>query len=377
MAATRGKGHWGFYLVTPLLSVLLTLVCVELGLALLYPIPYSIEHNMYYEADPHVGYKLKPNSVGNFQHGIVAETNTRGHRDDEPVDSGVDSCRLLVLGDSLSVGNNVEQDEAYPQVLERMLNEASPFPIEVINTAVGGWSPFQYAEYYRHYGRDLDHQLVLVGFFIGNDSYSPTKSVAGTRTALAGRRVSRRAALSPFARLRVFLHEHSHLARYIGSRRTPLGLSRTRDHCQDFSPEFLAVQRKRVANHLTPDKQPGSTQNSVDQVLRIKQLAEQRSRPTIVALLPDESQINRGLQQRLVGPKARGHYDFQMPQRVLVEMFADREVAAIDLLQPFQQDRRCLYMNDTHWTPEGHRLAARILYERLAPMVAKVCQAGR
>lgn len=377
MAAKTGRGRWTFYLLTPSLSVVLTLLVVEFGLAWLYPVPFSIEHNMYYEADPYVGYKLRPNSVGNFQHGILAVTNVRGHRDDPPADDGVDSCRVLVLGDSLTVGNNVEQDEAYPQVLERMLNDRFPFSLEVINTAVGGWSPFQYAQYYRYYGRDFDHQLVLVGFFIGNDSYSQTTSVAQDRTAIAGRRVSRRAALSPYARARVFLHEHSHLARFIGSRRTPLGLSRTRDHCEDFSAEFLAVQRRRFANHLPLGKQSGSPRNSVDQVLRIKKLAEQHSIPMIVALLPDENQINRGLQERLMGPDALDDYDFQMPQRLLVEMFAAGDVTTIDLLPRFQEDGRCLYMNDTHWTPDGHRLAASILFDRLASLVASACGAPR
>jgi hypothetical protein len=374
VTASKRRYHWALYAATAFFSVVLTLALIEIGFALLYPVPFSIEHNLYYEADPHVGYKLRPNSVGNFQHGILAETNVHGHRDDPPVEDGEAHCRVLVLGDSLSVGNNVEQHEAYPQLLERMLDERFPFRVEVINTAVGGWSPFQYAQYYQHYGRDFDHQIVLVGFFVGNDSYSQTTSVLQDRTAIAGRRVSRRAAVSNFARARVFLHEHSHLARFIGSRRTPLGLNRTRDHCQDFSKGFLAVQRRRFSNHLRLDKQPSSTDKSVSQIQRIERLAKEESIPLLVALLPDENQINRGLQDLLVGPNGRDDYDFQMPQKLLVEMFADRHIDTIDLLPWFREDRRCLYMNDTHWNPDGHRLAASILYERLAPSVAIACE---
>jgi hypothetical protein len=151
-------------------------------------------------------------------------------------------------------------------------------------------------------------------------------------------------------------------------------LSRTRDHCEDYSKEFLAVQRRRVSNHLKFDKQRGSLENSVAQVLRIGKMAEQRSVPLIVALLPDENQINRDLQQLLLGPDVLDDYDFQMPQRRLTEMFADHDVATIDLLPWFQEDRRCLYMNDTHWTPDGHRLAAGLLFERLAALVADACE---
>ena len=34
----------------------------------------SIEHKKYYEADPHLGYELRPNPVGHFHQAIVAET---------------------------------------------------------------------------------------------------------------------------------------------------------------------------------------------------------------------------------------------------------------------------------------------------------------
>jgi len=347
---------WAFYLASVLLSVFLTLALVEIGLALFDPVPFSVERNMYYEADPHTGYKLKPHSVGHFQHGIRADTNLYGHRDDAPAEDGAGQCRIFVLGDSLSVGNNVLQEEAYPQVLEKMLSEKFWFPVEVINASVGGWSPFQYAQYYHHYGQNFDHQIVLVGFFVGNDTYSQTNSVRQDRTAIAGRRVSQRAALSPWARARVFLHEHSHLARYIGSRRTSRGLSRTRDHCEDFSEGFLAVQRRRLSNHLREDKQQSSPANSVRQVERIEKRAGARSIPVLVALLPDENQINRGLQKRFVKPADLADYDFQMPQKDLVARFEERQISTVDLLPRFQEDARCLYMNDTHWNPDGHQL---------------------
>jgi len=374
MAAPR-EYPWAFYPATVLLSVLFTLALVEIGLALTGPVPFSVEHNMYYEADLHTGYKLKPYSIGHFQNGIRAETNLHGHRDDAPTEHDGEKCRVLVLGDSLSVGNNVMQEDAYPQVLERMLGDEFSFPVGVINASVGGWSPFQYAQYYEHYGKGFDHQIVLVGFFVGNDSYSQTASVQEDRTAIAGRRVSQRAALNPLARARVFLHENFHLARYIGSRRTPLDLNRTRDHCEDFSETFLEVQRRRFSNHLREEKQLHSPANSVHQVERIEKRARAQSIPVLVALLPDENQINPGLQKRLMNPTGLVDYDFEMPQKELVARFDDRQIETVDLLPRFQEDTRCLYMNDTHWNADGHRLAAEILFERLTPLVAEMCSA--
>ena len=373
MTASR-KYPWVFYPASVLISVFLTLAVVEISLALIDPVPFSVEHNMYYEADPHTGYKLKPHSIGHFQNGIRTTTNLHGHRDDAPrKNHDSKQCRILALGDSLSVGNNVLQEEAYPQVLERMLDDRFPFPVEVINASVGGWSPFQYAQYYDHYGIAFDHQIVLVGFFVGNDSYSQTTSVHEDRTAIAGRRVSQQAALSPLASARVFLHENSHLARYLENRRAPRDFNRTRDHCEDFSEAFLQVQRRRFSNHLRKERQRDSPANSVRQIERIQNRAEEKSIPVLVALLPDENQVNPSLQRRLVTPRGLANYDFEMPQKELVARFDPLGIHTTDLLPRFQEDNRCLYMNDTHWNADGHRLAAEILFEQLAPWVAERC----
>src|SRR5207248_9325514 len=111
-------------------------------------------------------------------------------------------------------------------------------------------------------------------------------------------------------------------------------------------------------------------QNSVDQVRRIGNLAGDV--PTIVALLPDENQVNTDLQKRIVGDEAAANYDFGMPQSMLAGMFREAGVPSIDLLPAFLADRRCLYMNDTHWTPEGQAFAASIIFAKLEPVLARM-----
>ena len=54
-----------------------------------------------------------------------------------------------------------------------------------------------------------------------------------------------------------------------------------------------------------------------------------------------------------------------MPQSMLKDLFAQNDIQVIDLLPAFLGDERCLYMNDTHWTGEGHELAATVIYEKL------------
>lgn len=363
----------GFPVLVPVASIFLTLVLVEIFLAVFFPIPYSMERNMIFQSDPYTGYRLKPNSIGHFQQGMPAVANGRGHRDDEVAQEKPDGVyRILVLGDSFTVGANVAQDAAYPQVLESLLRVRLGEGIEVVNSGVGGWSPFQYAQYYEHYGRELNPDMVLIGFFVGNDTYSLDSRVEQLRTAVLGRRVSRNAAEKPATKFLVFLHEHSHLARLLMPR-GPVAERVTRDNCSDFSDQYLAIQRTRKHNHLKESRKRKSTvaNNSVRMIRRIHQLADAQKALAVVVMLPDENQINPALQERILKDDDRSRYDFSMPQSLLSELFSELHIPTIDLLPAFLADPRCLYMNDTHWTPEGHRLAAELIASELVPIIRR------
>jgi len=195
-----------------LITIIFSLLLVELGLALVYPSPFSMETNMYFEPDPYTGYRIKANSEGHFND-IPANANSQGLRDKEyPFERTPGVARILVLGDSFTVGARVEAHETYAKQLEDILNSESDAAIEVINTGVGGWSPYQYKQYYQHYGRVFDPDVVIVGFFVGNDTYIVHFSEADLRTAVRGRRVSQRAAGRKLTKLKVLLYGNSHLA---------------------------------------------------------------------------------------------------------------------------------------------------------------------
>jgi GDSL-like Lipase/Acylhydrolase family len=362
-----------FQVVVPLLAGVLTIGMLELGLAIFHPIPFSIETNMYFEADPYTGYRLKPGGTGHFQMGIPAVANSQGLRDVEvSLRKPPGVFRILVLGDSFTVGANVRQEEAYPKVLEKRLKSVYGPRIEVVNAGVGGWDPFQYAQYFSHYGYKFEPDLVLVGFFVGNDTFDDKTSVEQSNMAILGHTVRPEVAARRFINLEVFLYDHSNLARLLLNRGPVVSDSFVRKRCDDFTEQYLAIQRARLPNHLRYNRERRhSALNAVDQIRRIKDLAGEPV-PVIVALLPDENQVNPALQSRVVNATSLSDYDFEMPQSMLVEMFREIGVATIDLLPAVRADSRCLYMNDTHWTPEGQALAASVIFDGLTPILASV-----
>jgi len=361
-----------FQVLVPLLACVLTLSGIELGMAIFHPIPFSIETSMYFVADPYTGYRLKPGGVGHYQMDIPAIANSHGHRDVEvPLKKPPGVLRILVLGDSFTVGANVRQEEAYPKALERHLKSRYGSRIQVVNSAVGGWQPFQYAQYFEHYGHQFEPDLILIGFYVGNDTFDTYTEVKQLDTAILGHRISPEAAMRPFIKLQVFLYDHSNLGRLLLNRGPIASSTFVRKHCDDFSEWYLAFQKAHMPNHLRySSAQRDMAQNAINQIRRIKDLAG--ITPVVVALLPDENQVNQALQKRILNADEFPEYDFKMPQSMLTAMFHEIGIPTIDVLPAVLADARCLYMNDTHWTPEGQELAASVILEQLTPILAQM-----
>jgi len=361
-----------FLLFVPLVSCLATVILIELLLSLFYPVPFSIEWNMFFVPDPYTGYRLKADSVGYFHNKIPAVVNSHGCRDDEFTETKRDDVfRILVLGDSFTVGENVALEAAYPQVLEKLLNTHAKKKVEVINAGVSGWGPFHYAQYYEHYGRKFGPDMVVVGFFVGNDAYDNATRVRQLDTAVMGRRIRREAISDRRIRLKLFFYERSHIVRLLLNK-GPVVRNFTRKNCEDFSQQHIHIQRSRIWNHLKrSDDLYNLAENSADQISRIKASADSDGAALLVVLIPDENQINPSLQEILIPEEERDLYDFTMPQTMMVEMFSRRDITAIDLLPYFWADPRCLYMSDTHWNPDGHALAATVIAREIGGIAGR------
>jgi len=349
-----------FRLLLPLISAIFAVALVELFLTLFYPIPYSLEKNMYFEPDPYTGYRHRPLGKGFYPNGIAAEANSLGFRDDEvskAKPAGV--FRILALGDSFTVGANVEQSEAYPQVLERILDTDGRRNIEIINAGVGGYDSFHYGQFVEHYAAQYEPDMILLGFFSGNDAYSQFKNVEQTRTAVLGRRIDRNAGKGWSLLLKVWGYENLHVVRALLNT-GPANIQFERESCDQFADYYLAVQEKRLVNHLaTPTaEQQGLIQANFSQLRRIQRIAADQNIKFGVVLLPDENQLNIALQKTLIPDAERDQYDFDMPQASLRTLLGQAQISYLDLLPDFRADSRCLYMDDTHWVAAGHEMAA-------------------
>ncbi len=120
-------------------------------------------------ADPNLGFVHAPNTAA-FLMGVEVRINSQGLRDREyPLAKSAGVYRVLMLGDSTTLGWGVKAEETAAKVLERELGPR----FEVINAGVGNYGTVQEFTYYKTRGRLFHPDLVILQYFINDPEPVP------------------------------------------------------------------------------------------------------------------------------------------------------------------------------------------------------------
>lgn len=140
--------------------------------------PHKYEHSGMFEYDEEKIFGLRKNNTGIYKWGGNYTTNSHGYRGRElSVEKPGNTKRILAIGDSVTFGHGMNDDQTYPYYLERILNEYSRGSgknnmYEVINTAVPGNAPFQ--EYYDlERGLKFNPDVIILQFTLNDVIWHP------------------------------------------------------------------------------------------------------------------------------------------------------------------------------------------------------------
>lgn len=168
-----------------LLAVLMALgLFFVLGEALIraylrFNIAYDIEMTRYAlhlkddSPNPRIGHVHRPNSSMRLM-GVPVEINSDGLRDEEYPVQRSDAYRVIFLGDSLTFGWGVKQEETFHHLLEERLGETSP--TEILNFGTGNYNTEQEVELFLEKGLKYRPDKVVLFYFINDAEVTPVKS---------------------------------------------------------------------------------------------------------------------------------------------------------------------------------------------------------
>ena len=113
-----------------------------------------------------------PNKSGNF-YNVEISTNSHGFRDYEyKIKNDKNKKRILILGDSFTLGWGVSLNDLFSKKLEKKLNKQNN-NFEVINTGIGNYNSSMQVELFKEYGIKFNPDLVVLMFYINDVEKTP------------------------------------------------------------------------------------------------------------------------------------------------------------------------------------------------------------
>ena len=131
-------------------------------------------------AEPAIGHEHIPNSSGVFM-GVPVGINSIGLRNREIGLVAAGTTRVMMLGDSLTFGWGVKEEDTPSRLLETVLNGGSQGApkYEVINTGVGNYNTQMEVTYFMTKGIELKPDVVVLNYFINDAEPTPRRHEVG------------------------------------------------------------------------------------------------------------------------------------------------------------------------------------------------------
>jgi hypothetical protein len=329
-------------------------------------------------SDDDLIFKLKPHFTGTYSSSEFVTpitTNSIGLRDKEIGPRRPGDLRIVGLGDSFSFANGVTNDETYFKVLERSLQSALGRPVDVINCAVPAYSPLQEARMLEKYAIGFDPDIVLMGFFVGNDFVESMDlfDEQGNPLLVAredGFLVTRKERdeemeRSTFRRLtapvRAFLTSSSHLYVFLKDRLSDI-LAQLRLRPYNLPPEFCAKE-------FSPKME--QAWSSTQTILRdLANYVRKHNKRLIIVVLPTIYQVYKhSWDDYIAGLNLdAGLYDLEKPQAIIAQFCREEGIEMVDVLPVLRTNSaqaQLFFPVDGHPTKEGHRIIGEVISDYL------------
>lgn len=345
------------------LSFILVLLLIEIALSSFHPQRLISHHPGMYIPDQDLGYRLSPDYIGTassheYRHEI--RINSLGLRDREyDVLKPPETYRILILGDSFVFNYGIPYGQDFASILEKELNSGQLSvtykSVEVINAGVSGYEPYDELKLYRNYLKELAPDLVIMGFYEGNDFAGPVSKIVSNPEV---RQFNLKTPRGLLELVNDKLESNSHLYMFFRNRleysRFRMGLSSL------YLPSILFENR---------DDLFAKTEEVFEEIAW-----EFRSGPKLfLFLIPHRVTVDDEFRGEILSVYRLGpdSIDISRPKVMFRSLIEEFHLKGIDLTSSFlQEEPSSLYYHiDGHWNVNGNRVAAKALFPHILGMI--------
>jgi hypothetical protein len=358
------------YLVTWVIFIAVFLLVVEGGLCLLGMGPKETINQFH----PKLGWVKTPDAVAEHstsEFEITYRINSKGLREDEDLSvekpaAGVK--RVLMLGDSFTLGYTVNREDLFVDLLESKLNaEGRKEKIQVINAGTEGYSSDQELLWLREEGLKFGPDIAVMNFY-QNDVYWCSQDhymrFPKPRFSAGGPAVAPEKALLEDPGEQGWFTGSTAIGQFFARRGGGLELYTTPQGSS--IPKEWAVLLKKEPDFIA------ESWNHFRAVLEgFKKTCEERKVKPLLALIPTKAQIysqfreEQGAQLGLPDDAWDPDLPFEKALAICREIGLDVMDPRSKFANEANQGIDLYYIKDRHFSPEGNRAYAQALYYTL------------
>lgn len=348
-------------LVAALASTIPALVVIELLCRAFAPQPLALSYRTPLGLTLHIPDATIRYARSEFDHPIsINSLGLRGPEVTLPKPPG--SFRILILGDSFTEGKQVSFEETFARQLEGRLAAALPDrQWEVVNAGVSGYGTADEIKFFEAYGHDLGADLVILGFFIGNDVMNNALSPFfawknGELVENPVRPLSRAQIMR--SRTAEFLTSHFHFVQFLRDRLRELHGSRR--PAEENEPTVADD-----SENASDPRDANGWAFSDALVGRLRGLVAESGAGFLLVAIPTRLQVDIAQRDPEKGPIGA---EVDWPQRLLAAFARSERVPFLDLLPALRDGARtapAYYQIDAHFNARGHSIAADEIFRSL------------
>lgn len=294
------------------------------------------------------------NIVGEWD--VTIKTSSLGLRNDELQKSN--KPRILVLGDSFTFGYGVENNETYVNLLKGLFNNS----IDFINAGyASGYSADTEYVYLKKHGLKLSPDIVMLGFFIGNDISDIMSNNHGIEDDEIKNVSSNIYYIDDSNRLRVKGLEkkwYYNTNVYLSMKSHAYIFFKTRIR-QIFQGRELV--EGTIYNEERNEKLSGAINNTKDLLIKMNKITNESNVGFVIILIPTREQVYN----TKIFDKKGSKLDLEKINLEFISFFESNGINYIDLLPYLRNEENIYFKTDPHWNKKGHEFVAKVIYENL------------
>ncbi|NIO21192.1 MAG: hypothetical protein GTN76_10730 [Candidatus Aenigmarchaeota archaeon] len=296
-----------------------------------------------------------------------------GLRDDEIRTKEDYSLRILMLGDSFTMGYGVRANETFTQLLENNFAE-NDLNIDVVNAGVSSYSPILEYIYLKNRGIDLDPDVVILNLDMSDvqDDYIYEQRAVFDKDGniikvLPPEEETSHSLRLLFTKIKTLTYIRGVLETFYSN--IPNKEELDVPWAYDIKYNKLAITR----NDMPWENERGYWERTFKYLLLIKQFCDESNISFILTTYPLGHQVSE--EEWELGRHTFGFGNnivySDRPMKTLESFSMENNITFINMLPSFKDVGKypLFFPYDGHLNKNGHKLVSEILYSRLSEMV--------